>query len=163
MVRLFDATCLRMTGDVARLRRTAAARHLAPRHDPASRLLLVRPGIVYDASTPAGPLALLSFDDGLCGIAGGGVDAAGLLARLAATLRREGVTATPSDAAPGPPGATDRTDGTGQTYTLAGGPVASHLMLMVALHTADGAEQASLLARAPAPAPAPPPASSSAP
>ena len=99
--------------------------------------LLARPGAVYDASGSDGHMAVLSFDDGMCGTVADNVDAAALLAELAGRMKARGVAVTPVGAAPA---------GASQLYRLVGPAV--RLDLMVAMQTADGQTQVSMLATA---------------
>ncbi len=133
LVDLFDRTCLIHVGDAPGLRR-AAAGWPAMTGDAASRLL-ARPGVVYDASTEGGHMALLSFDDGMCGTVADDVDAATLLADLADGMKRRAITVSPVGSAPA---------GEAQLYHLEGGSV--HVSLMVDMRAARARTQVSMLA-----------------
>ena len=138
LVDLFDRTCLIHVGDAAGLRR-AAAGWPAMTGDAASRLL-ARPGIVYDASTEGGHMALLSFDDGMCGTVADDVDAATLLADLADGMKRRAIAVSPVGSAPA---------GEAQLYHLEGGRLDSgsvHVSLMVDLRATRARTQVSMLA-----------------
>ncbi len=128
MVDLFDGTCLLHTGNVAATR--DAMRGLRPMQAPR---LLVRPGRVYDASTQAGHMVVLSFDDGMCGTVADDVDAGSLLTDLAAQMRRRGIAVSSLGSAPA---------GTG--YRLEGAKV--HLSLVVDMRSVEGRTQVSMLA-----------------
>ena len=130
LVGLFDRVCLPFAGDVARARQAAQGlRPLRATH------LLVRPGRVFDASTAAGHMALLSFDDGTCGAVADDADAGSLLGELASQMKRRGVTVLPVGS--GRAG--------GWAYLLQGGDV--HVALMVDMQSIDGRTQVSMLAR----------------
>lgn len=69
MSALFVRTCLPYAGKPAALRHWAAAAHLPLAPEPArAAFLLGAPGQVFDATTPAGKLVLVSSDDGICSV-----------------------------------------------------------------------------------------------
>jgi hypothetical protein len=133
LVALFDRVCLPSHGDPTLARQ--AAKTLSRMTGPAASHLLIRPGAVYDASTPAGHMALLSFDDGTCGTVADDVDAGSLLGELARQMKRRGVSVTAIGSAPA---------GAAHAYRLRGGGI--RLSLMVDMQSDDGRTQASMLA-----------------
>ena len=137
LVDLFDGTCLQFAGDKGALRRAVLGRGLRPMTGAAAAHLLARPGAVYDASGADGHRAVLSFDNGMCGAVADDVDAASLLAELAARTRARGIAVTAVGSAP---------SGAAQLYRLAGPGV--QFDLMVAMHTEAGRTQVSMLATA---------------
>jgi hypothetical protein len=66
---LFLQSCLPFAGNPAALRQWAAGRKLPEVPEPArSAFLDNAPGVVFDASSAEGKLALLSSDDGICAV-----------------------------------------------------------------------------------------------
>ncbi len=133
LIDLFDQTCLLHAGDAQGLREASRGMHAMT--GEAAAHLLVRPGTVYDASTKDGHLAVLSFDDGMCGTVADDVDAGSLLADFAAEMKRRAITVSAIGSAP---------SGAAQPYRLEGAGV--HLSLMMDMQTVDGRTQASMLA-----------------
>ena len=130
LVGLFDRVCLTHAGDVGAARE--AARGLRPMRAPR---LMVRPGVVFDASTAAGHMALLLFDDGTCGAVADDADAGVLLGELAAQMKRRRVAVRPVGSG--------RTGG--YAYMLQGGNL--NVALMVDMQPVEGRTQVSMMAR----------------
>ena len=89
---LFMQSCVRFAANTKGLRQWAEHRHLRrvpPPHD--EELLAGLPGVVFDATTTAGRLELVSEDSGSCSVVAEQAKGAAVLHRLDADLRAAGV------------------------------------------------------------------------
>ena len=136
LVDLFADTCLPHAGDVAGLRSALAARNLATMPAAQARALLVWPGVVFPVALPAQHMAVLSFDNGLCGTIAEDVDPGTLLISLSDAMKTRGIAANALGTAPA---------GTAQAYRLTGPK--TRIELMVDIEPAAGLTQASMLAK----------------
>ncbi len=136
LVELFAGTCLPHAGDVGGLRAALAERHVAPMPAARARALLVWPGMVFPIALPAQHMAVLSFDNGLCGTIAEDVDPGALLASLAAAMTRSGIVVSALGVAPA---------GAAQAYRLTGPQ--TRLELMVDIEPSGDRTQASMLAK----------------
>lgn len=136
LVDLFADTCVLQAGDVGGLRTALAARGLQPMPAAKARALLVWPGLVFPEAMPAEHLAVLSFDNGLCGTIAEDVDPGTLLASLARAMQTRGIAVAALGTAPA---------GAAQAYTLLGPK--TRIELMVDIEPSGGLTQASMLAK----------------
>ena len=90
---LFMQSCVRFAAQPKALRHWAAGRQLAQLPGVyANSFLYGLPGRVYDATTPAGRLVLVSQDGGSCSVVADKANGSALLDRLDADLKAAGVT-----------------------------------------------------------------------
>lgn len=90
---LFIQSCVRFAAHPKALRNWAEGKHLTQVPAPyANDFLYGLPGIVYDASTRAGKLVLVSQDSGSCSVVADDAKGAALLKQLDADLKVAGVT-----------------------------------------------------------------------
>ncbi len=136
LVDLFAGTCLTHAGDVNGLRAALTARHLAPMPAARARALLVWPGVVFPVTLPAQHMAVLSFDNGLCGTIAEDVDPGTLLSALDAAMTTRGIAVAALGTAPA---------GAAQAYRLTG--PRTRIELMVDIEPSGGLTQASMLAK----------------
>ena len=89
---LFMQSCVRFAAQPGALRRWVASKHLARVPAPyANDFLYGLPGVVYDATTPAGKLVLVSQDGGSCSVVAENAQGKLLLDRLDADLKSAGI------------------------------------------------------------------------
>jgi hypothetical protein len=90
---LFMQSCVRFAAQPKALRQWAKGKHLARIPAPyANDFLYGLPGRVYDASTKAGKLVLVSQDSGSCSVVADDAKGAALLDRIDSDLKTAGVT-----------------------------------------------------------------------
>ncbi|HVB66279.1 MAG TPA: hypothetical protein VNE67_00295 [Acetobacteraceae bacterium] len=89
---LFMQSCVRFAAQPAALRSWVASKNLARLPAPyANDFLYGLPGRVYDATTPAGKLVLVSQDGGSCSVVAENAQGKALLDRLDADLKSAGI------------------------------------------------------------------------
>lgn len=89
---LFLAGCVPFAGNAPRLRDWAIGQRLPVVPEPArSAFLLGAPGLVFDATTPAGKFVLVSSDDGLCSAVAAMARGPAAVAALEAGMRAGGL------------------------------------------------------------------------
>jgi hypothetical protein len=100
---LFMQSCVRFAAQPHALRHWAEGRQLAQLPGvSANSFLYGLPGRVYDATTPAGKLVLVSQDGGSCSVVADQANGTALLDRLDADLKAAGITYTITADGPDP-------------------------------------------------------------